>query len=491
MNHGYSTCTRVIALFLYLLIYPGSSLQAQQSWTVELSGIGTFSSPRVTDLNNDGVGDIILGAGREEFQACDTAIFALDGTSGQMLWNRPATDQMFGSASLLDINRDGTQDILINGRSAELQAIDGKTGELIWKFFPPQDEKWFNFYNPQLVSDQDGDQLQDILITNGGDVMAPAYDANRPPGRLLLLSSANGSLISSAFMPDEKETYMSVACLPLPDSSDYRIILGTGGETVGGNLYVCRLSDVLKEDLSHATLLASSPNKGFIAPPVWVDINTDDMPDIVANAVDGHLLIFDGATLEPLTELAIPDTEAYSSLGVGFFNRDSVPDLMLSYAQGTWPDLTWNRQYMVDGGNGQILFEDSLGYYQTSSPVVFDFTEDGLDDVLLTVNTHSYNELGQKLLYIIMVVLDFSTGEVIQITEPVEGSNTSSTPWIGDLDQNGLLDIVYVHSASAYHANTFDGLRIHRLSTAIPCIAPIPWGSYMGSQYDGVFLQDK
>jgi hypothetical protein len=480
--------TRFFCLLFYILMLWSFPLPAQKSWSTELSGIGTFSSPRVADLNGDGVGDIIMGAGREEFQACDTAIFALDGSNGKMLWKLSAADQMFGSAALLDINRDGTPDILINGRSAELQAINGKTGELIWKFFPPQDQKWFNFYNPQLVSDQDGDELKDILITNGGDVMVPAYDPNRPAGRLLLLSSANGSLIASANMPDGKETYMSVACLPTADHSDYRIILGTGGETVGGNLYVCKISDVLKEDLSGAHLLASSPDKGFIAPPVWVDVNLDSIVDIVANAVGGRLLIFDGATLEPLTDLTIAGTEAYSSLGVGFFDTDSIPDFMLSYAQGTWPDLTWNRQYMVSGSNGQIQFRDSLGYYQTSSPVVFDFTEDGRDDVLLTVNIHSYNELGQKLLYVILVVIDFSTGEVIQITEAVEGSNTSSTPWIGDMDQDGMLDIVYVHSSSAYHANTFDGLRIHRLATSIPCMTnQVRWGAYMGSNYDGIF----
>lgn len=478
-------------LLFYALILLSNYVPAQQNWSVVLPGVGTFSSPRVTDLNDDGIGDIIMGAGREEFQACDTAIFALDGSSGEMLWNRSAADQVFGSASLLDINRDGIQDVLINGRSAELQAINGKTGHLIWKFFPPQDQKWFNFYNPQLVSDQDGDQLQDILITNGGDVMVAPYDPERPPGRLLVLSSANGSLIASAKMPDGKETYMSVACLPTPDRSDYRIVLGTGGETVGGNLYVCRLSDVLQGDLSNAHLLASSPDKGFIAPPVWVDINGDGVADIAANAVDGRLLTYDGATLEPLTTLSIPDTEAYSSLGVGYFDKDSIPDFMLSYAQGTWPDLTWNRQYMVSGSDGEIQFRDSLGYYQTSSPVVFDFTEDGRDDVLLTVNIHSYNELGQKLLHVILVVIDFSTGEVIQITEPVEGSNTSSTPWIGDLDQDGMLDIIYVHGSSAYHANTFDGLRIHRLATAIPCQGQVRWGSYMGSSYDGVFRHDN
>ena len=39
---------------------------SQDIWVKDLPNIGTFSSPRVTDLNKDGVKDIIMGAGRLE-----------------------------------------------------------------------------------------------------------------------------------------------------------------------------------------------------------------------------------------------------------------------------------------------------------------------------------------------------------------------------------------------------------------------------------------
>lgn len=32
-----------------------------QSWSTPLPGMGTFSSPRVTDLNGDGIGDVVVG----------------------------------------------------------------------------------------------------------------------------------------------------------------------------------------------------------------------------------------------------------------------------------------------------------------------------------------------------------------------------------------------------------------------------------------------
>ena len=97
---------------------------AQKSWSVTYKGMGTFSSPRVTDLTGDGVGDVIFGAGREEFQACDSAVIAVDGQNGKMLWHVRAKDQIFGSPMLKDLTGDGVDDVIINGRSAEFMAID-------------------------------------------------------------------------------------------------------------------------------------------------------------------------------------------------------------------------------------------------------------------------------------------------------------------------------------------------------------------------------
>src|SRR5687767_9167319 len=77
---------------LLLLIIHSSNLNCysqekpQSSWSVKFNGMGLFSSPRVADFNSDGVGDIVLGAGREEFKPCDTAVIAINGVDGSMLW---------------------------------------------------------------------------------------------------------------------------------------------------------------------------------------------------------------------------------------------------------------------------------------------------------------------------------------------------------------------------------------------------------------------
>lgn len=471
-----------------LVVFRGTA----QDWSIKFDGVGTFSSPRIADLNGDGVGDVILGAGREEFQACDSAVVALDGRTGKMLWRVRAIDQIFGSAALKDLNGDGVMDAIIGGRSAELKAINGATGKLLWKFNKKKGaKKWYNFYNPQFIADQDGDGMEDILISNGGDVLVEPYDPNRPPGHLVVLSSRDGSLIAKAQVPDGKETYMSVAALPVDGGKDYKVVFGTGGETIGGSLFVTTLSDILRGDLSSAKLLDTSQDKGYIGPPAWVDINGDGNPDIIANAVEGKLLAFDGISYEPLWSVKVPNTEAYSSIAPGLFTDDSIPDFFVSYAIGRWPNLEWSKQIMVNGATGQVEFIDSLGYYQTSTPVVVDLDNDGRDEAILSVNSHVYDERNNRTLNNLLVVIDFRSGDVKQLWESTEGSNISSTPWIGDLDNDGLLDVVYCHGTNPRKTYTFDGLRIGRIATGIPLHRPIRWGSYMGSQYNGIYPSEQ
>lgn len=183
----------------------------------------------------------------------------------------------------------------------------------------------------------------------------------------------------------------------------------------------------------------------------------------------------------------VPDTEAYSSIAPGYFTGDSIPDFFVSYAIGRWPKLEWSKQLMVNGATGRVEFIDSLGYYQTSTPVVVDLDNDGWEEAILSVNSHVYDETNNRTLHNLLVVINFRTGDVRQLWESVEGSNISSTPWIGDMDNDGLLDIVYCHGTNPRKAYTFDGLRISRIATGIPLHRPIRWGSYMGSQYNGLY----
>jgi hypothetical protein len=86
-----------------------------------------------------------------------------------------------------------------------------------------------------------------------------------------------------------------------------------------------------------------------------------------------------------------------------------------------------------------------------------------------------------------VALLDFASASVKDLIEPFKGSNISSTPWIGDMDGDRLLDVVFCHSTNARKAYTFDGVRVHRVATGVPLKSEIFWGTYMGSRHNGIF----
>lgn len=88
-----------------------------------------------------------------------------------------------------------------------------------------------------------------------------------------------------------------------------------------------------------------------------------------------------------------------------------------------------------------------------------------------------------------LVIFDFEKGNTYQLTDYAPGVNLASTPWLGDLDEDGKLDIVYCSLTETRNIFAMSGFRVSRLRTNITIDSPIRWGAYMGSSYNGVFEQ--
>ena len=181
--------------------------------------------------------------------------------------------------------------------------------------------------------------------------------------------------------------------------------------------------------------------------------------------------------------------EGYSTPAPGHFDDDDGLDFFVSYGNGTWPEMDFTAQVVVDGTTGSITVRDSVGTFQYASPLTFDFTEDGRDDVLIAVNElegggppvgRYVNELR---------VLDPHTGMDYRFKERRPGSNLGSTPLLTDLDGDGYLDVIYCYMETPGSFFSFSSATIERIETTIPIEETPTWGAYMGPKADGVFSE--
>ena len=185
---------------------PPTSLVIETAW--ENSGPNRMmSSPHTADLTGDGMLDIIVCTGVE--QPPVGSIIALDGSTGELLWERNASQEMFASAQFAQLNDDSILDIILGGRQHELLAISGVDGSLIWEFDASNNarDNWYQFYTGHFIEDHDGDGYEDWLTSNGGDPTA-APGAPRDNGYLVIISGATGEVIAVADTPDNRETYI-------------------------------------------------------------------------------------------------------------------------------------------------------------------------------------------------------------------------------------------------------------------------------------------
>ena len=488
----------IISLSL-LTISCGDEKEASLVWQKSIPRIGSQSSPMASDLNNDGILDIVIGAGENEFTKSAQGVLAIDGLTGDIIWQAPCKDQVFGSPTFNDINSDNIKDVIIGGRSCQLYGLNGVNGDQIWQFNPEKYSthpilKYANkqFYNSVLIPDSNGDGIKDILISNGGNPeVFPFVKKGREVGVLLILDAKTGAVIAADTVPDGNETYMSPIYVEQEDGSKM-IVFGTGGETFSGNLFIASLDDLLNNDLSKSKLIASEESHGFISPPVFVDVTNDNIFDIIAISHSGTMSAIDGDNLKSIWQFKIPDTESSNGLAIGNFNEDDVPDIFTFVSEGQWPWNTKSFQIMLNGLTGKLEYIDSIGCPAISSPVAYDLNNDGIDEVVISSNLfdcQGYTDGAPKNMLSKLIAINFKDKKIIPIDQNDNFKNVFTTPLLADIDSDGYLDIIHANYPHSENLGIliFEGMNIKRTRTPFKVSKPIKWGAYMGSNGDGIY----
>jgi hypothetical protein len=453
-------------------------------WSSFVDSVVTLSSPRASDINQDGVKDIIIGGGRDGLFSV-SGIMAFDGVDGELIWEQSCRDEVFGSAIFMDVSGDGIDDVFIVGREAQLICLNAIDGSVIWDFFPygtnPKDSGWYNFYNPQFIHDVNNDGFPDILVSNGGDHAAPSWDPNRPVGRIMVISSLDGEILANAAVLDGAETYCSPIVADIQNNGQQWILYGTGGEYFGGSFWACPLNDLLvNNSLASSIQLLEDPVKGFVAPPS-IHQTPQGHFDIVVQSFGGKISKLSGANFTTLWEYHHPNTQSSAAPVIGSFTGDFTPDVFVVLYKGQVPSFTDYYQLMLDGATGLPVFIDSIGVLHYASANAVDLNNDGRDEVIITV-THNTQGYFEHQLH----AIDFVNGAISDLVPLETGVNIASTPLIIDIDNDGNLELFYVVKLDSINPMGWKGFYVNRLDLGI--IQPnsgIAWGSYMGTYADG------
>eukprot|EP00095_Tigriopus_kingsejongensis_P007875 maker-scaffold127_size327531-snap-gene-1.8 protein:Tk07875 transcript:maker-scaffold127_size327531-snap-gene-1.8-mRNA-1 annotation:"hypothetical protein BRAFLDRAFT_93831" len=352
---------------------------------------------RLLNISQDNVLDIVIGFGTgadgynvpdlvcdiyfEGQKPCFGGILALDGLTGATLWTRWAKHEVFALTCQEDLNQDNITDCLAGGRAGLFFAVSGKDGSTLWEFENHIIQSdLMSVYAAQFIHDLNGDGVPEVLAVHGGDELSdPAQEGNMF-GRIIIFNGRNGTVLTWMQTPDRKESYYPPQILTWNDGEQF-VLFGTGGNSRAGGLYVISLVDLYKRNITQAVQIYRDDLKGMLTPAALADINQDGVDDIIVPTFNSFVIAFDGISFKPIWNTSFSGSESYSTVAVGFFDEDEIPDVMVKYQHGEgFPVYEYEETVVLSGKNGSRISEVMTNSLSTqSSPLSISVTGRGND----------------------------------------------------------------------------------------------------------------
>lgn len=232
-------------------------------WTLATDDVLHSESIATRDLTSDGVLDVVIG-GRVDGDPVQ--VLAIDGSTGEYLWRSPVSIAPVVLVDFGHVNDDDVPDVIVGGRglpqTEPLLALDGRDGSVLWRV-EAVEPPWQNVYKTIALDDVDGDGIVDWLIASSGDHIRPNDQPVETPGRLSIISGKDGTVVALLALPIKQEIYQSPVMIS-PSGRDQAhddtdayfiegvggslIAIGSGGETFPGYLWAIPCGSVLDED---------------------------------------------------------------------------------------------------------------------------------------------------------------------------------------------------------------------------------------------------
>jgi outer membrane protein assembly factor BamB len=293
-----------------------------------------FYEPILVDFNGDRRDDILLA-----FEDGDMASY----TSGlEQIWIHEGLDKITSLPLLIDVNADGTEDVVYTTLGMDIVALDGKTGFEIWRFFDAESE---TMHSPAGIK-LNGDSIHDVVFcTNSGYVYA--LDGKTGWGlwtRKIPGAPAGGCVIGDLDGDGSKD----IVAL-----SRNGILSGFGK---GGNL-----------------LFTSDLKSEYGFPPSIGDVDGDGNVDIVLLDRLGTLRALEGKSRREKWSYSAENEISLGRVALADVNYDGGLDAVYATLSGSL--------LIVNGKNGSLLGVFNYGDYVLTTPIIADMNGDRVFEI--------------------------------------------------------------------------------------------------------------
>lgn len=397
----------------------------QPIWSLPLGAASIEGKAAIGDLDGDGSNEVVVGLGSTFTPQAPGALYVLEHTGAVRCSFTPGSfnnnnipSGIVSSPSLADLDRNdnGRLEIVFGGYDATVRVLNDDC-TVVWEKFV-RDTVW----SSPAVADLDNDGVAEIII--GIDThLEPGFGTTN--GGRLQVYRANGDLFPGFPIQIDEVIYSSPAIGDIDGDGDLEIVVGTG--TCWSNPACVPPGYTLNPNAGrilnawHHTGAAVAgwpirlPNNAYASPALG-NLDADPQPEIVVNTEN--------------------DATVYA------FNSDTS-------AVPGWP-TTPRTPAGPDGS--------TVSFPTPASPLIADLDGDGQNEVLVPSNFEVvvWNRAGQQI-----TRPTFPPQPRLWLLETQFTVN--STPAIGDVDGDGLLELVAASGMDASPA--VGGLFVWDLST--------------------------
>ena len=386
----------------------------------------------IADLTGDGLPDVVIAtrnywiialdgaAANEGIELWRFTTYIANTSAGAIGNTNDLPPQQRAMTIANDLNGDGLQDVVIGtgGGNERVYALSGADGSIIWDFGTddPAQTGLGDITAVKAGKDFNGDGINDILAV--GSATNSGVDGRRT---VYCFDGTNGSIIWQYFVGAFLRDVVPIGDVNNNGSIEVAVTTGDGISNANKTIGIDPIG------------AGSSPLK------IWEHDNTNadgggrDLQ--VYEATNGDVDVISGsffnsvARINGTTGATVWDID-FALSGVNMtrvipdVSGDGEPDVLVCSFSAVF--------YCLDGADGTVVWDNSLGNFSWSADLIDDINGDGFDEVLVACRDDN------------LYILDGSDGVTITTIPFNSGflQGVTLTHTLPDMDGNGLVEIL-------------------------------------------------